>query len=687
MPGPREVGRRYWGAIPVALIAAILALRACVAVDPLDQLAIAERVAADPPGEIARTGSIDVRRGGPVVIGFQADGPARLEVGDPHAARHVGGGVVPSPGPDCSDISHGHVCRIMLDRGATAVRFVGPASSRLVWSPVGRRGDPEYVPASSLSAEPPERAEFGACAGANPFDGACALAILAIVVATSCALARRRLALVPRAAWIGMAAVFATACLVRWIDLSGFGETWDEGVYWASGRNYVTNLLALDFHARSWAWNFEHPPVMKYLAGIGAQLADGYGPARALSAVWTAIGCALLVPIGARLYRLRVGVLAGVIAALLPPLIAHGQIVGHESPSVLWWTLGIALALGVNDGEPDRRTLLVRLAWVGVVVGVAIDSRYINGLLGPLCGLIVVATAPAPRRRQVARLGAGAMTLAAIVTIYALWPRLWLHPISALVESFHKLSAVHSAEPFLGGTTNHPPPYYFVVYLFATLPAGVLLGVVAWAARFRRTALASSIVLAWLVIPLLVAISPVRQDGVRYVMPSVVALALAGAVGWDAIATWLEPRFARAFATVAIVVVGYLACVDVRIHPYYLDYFAEQVGGPSTVADHAWFETAWWGEGLDRAIAYVNDHAEPGAAVYRDCIEPKHLGWFRQDLWPALARSPARAAWIVSYAPLELKCPIPSTARLVFEVDVAGAPLARVYANSSRSRH
>jgi 4-amino-4-deoxy-L-arabinose transferase-like glycosyltransferase len=73
---------------------------------------------------------------------------------------------------------------------------------------------------------------------------------------------------------------------------------------------------------------------MKLLDGIGAQ--HGYGPARGLSALWSAIDCALLVPFGARLYRLRAGVLAGAIAALLPPLVAHGQIVGHESPTLLW---------------------------------------------------------------------------------------------------------------------------------------------------------------------------------------------------------------------------------------------------------------------------------------------------------------------------------------------------------------
>src|SRR5690349_20635428 len=138
---------------------------------------------------------------------------------------------------------------------------------------------------------------------------------------------------------------------------------------------------------------------MKLLAGIGAQFADGFGPARALSAIWIALGCALLVPIGARLFRPRVGALAGAIAALLPPMVAHGQIVGHESPTVLWCSLGILLALGVHDYLPpdDRRAATVlRLSLIGdaAAIGVAIASQFVNGLLGPLCALIVAVQAP-----------------------------------------------------------------------------------------------------------------------------------------------------------------------------------------------------------------------------------------------------------------------------------------------------
>src|SRR6185503_3670373 len=87
------------------------------------------------------------------------------------------------------------------------------------------------------------------------------------------------------------------------------------------------------------------------------------------------------------------GIYAGAIATLLPHLVGHGQIVGHESPTVLWWTLGILLALGVGDGDPDVRTRRLRLAAVGVVIGVAVGSRFVSGLLGPLCLAIVVVQA------------------------------------------------------------------------------------------------------------------------------------------------------------------------------------------------------------------------------------------------------------------------------------------------------
>jgi len=120
-----------------------------------------------------------------------------------------------------------------------------------------------------------------------------------------------------------------------------------------------------------------------------------------------------------------------------------------------------------------------------------------------------------------------------------------------------------------------------------------------------------------------------------------------------------------------------------RIHPYYLDFFGAQVGGTGGVTARHWFETAWWGEGVDRAVDYVNAHAAPSAKVYRDCIEPVHLAWFRADLWTPMTTSIDTADWVVTYAPSTRHCPVPPSMHRVFALDADGATLAEVWTRTS----
>ncbi len=673
MPRPRAL--RFWGAIPIALAIGLFGLRAGLHVDPKDRLAAVGAWDGDPVGSQPLGGSVLVARGGPLIIGFQSNGPARLTV----ASHDVRGTGVQKEW-------------IIVEAGPLPIRFAGPPDARLIWSPVGRRGDPEYLPASSLSPAPPETATYHG-AGADVTDGVIALLLLLVLVGSLLMLARQRLASVSRETWIALGVTFAVALLARWIGIGDQGQTWDEDVNWASGRNYVSNLLSLDGTQRSWIWNFEHPPVMKLLDGIGAQLADGLGPARLLSAIWISLGCALLVPIGARLARLRIGVLAALIAALLPPLVAHGQIVGHESPTVLWWSLGVLLALGVHDELSDdrrivRRQVIVRMIAVGAAVGIAVASRYVNGLLGPLCVLIILVRTPREwRTTTLAWIGITA--LAAIVVFVAVWPRMWAHPIANLQESLHKLQGLHANEPFLGTVTNHPGPIYFLVYLAATAPLGILLATLGGLVRAgveRSRSLV--IVLAWLVIPLGVAASPVRQDGVRYVMPCLLAISLLAALGIDRLAVRLEKvarlgrAGRRAYTGLVAAIALYLVFTLVRVHPFYLDYFGEQVGGAAGVQQRRMLETAWWGEGLNQAVAYVNEHARFGAPIVRNCILPGHLAWFRDDLWLAMTQDPASAEWIIWYSPTSSACSIPPTVHEVFTVTASGAVVARVYARN-----
>ena len=83
--------------------------------------------------------------------------------------------------------------------------------------------------------------------------------------------------------------------------------------------------------------------------------------------------------------------------------------------------------------------------------------------------------------------------------------------------------------------------------------------------------------------------------------------------------------------------------------------------------------------GLADAVGYVNANAAPGAKISRNCVEPAHLGWFRQDLWTPMTTQPAQADWIVAYAPSTRPCPIPPGFTLVHTVGVQGAVLAQVY--------
>jgi 4-amino-4-deoxy-L-arabinose transferase-like glycosyltransferase len=536
----------------------------------------------------------------------------------------------------------------------------------------------QYVPASSLSPRPPR--ERASITRHRARDARAAGRVVLIVLAPALGRGRAALVALPRDALLVAAAVFAVAAIARLWDLGAAGQTWDEDTYWSAGRNYVQNLVRGDFDDAAWRWNYEHPPVTKYLAGLGGLWGDGFGGARAMSALAMALGCALLVPIGRRLVDLRVGALAGGIAALAPHLIGHGQVVGHEAPSVAAWALAWWLSARVWDDGDRVRPLAWRLVAVGVVLGVALMIRFVNGLMAPAIGLTILITAPAGARVRAVTLGLAIIPAVAIVTAIALWPRLWTHPIAHTQEAWDKLKGTHSLEPFHGTLTKAPPRWYFVSYLGATTPIVVLVaaaaGLALAVARAWRGAL---IIIVWAIAPLGVMLSPVRQDGIRYVLPVLLPMALAAAIGVAAVARWIGERLHVLAGLAVSAALGiYLVVTCARIHPYYLDYYGEQTGGPAAVAEARRYEIAWWGEGVERAIGYVNAHAAAGDRVHRDCVEPGHLTWFRGDLWEPV-RDPRQAQWIVHYQPSWRPCPIPPDATRVLRVEAQGAPLVDVY--------
>jgi len=409
-------------------------------------------------GDVAWTGTWFFPRGGAYLLFVDVMGRSR-------ASLAIDGETVlraEASGPPARSL----VSRVYRG-GAHAVRVEheGDGGLRLFWIPPARRCDPEYVPAAALRPVAP------CAAGAMPADlvdgeeAAVATAALLAVCGLSLGLWGGRL---PRwqparsDVWGAVAAFSVAMALRRW-RLGAFGQTWDEDCYWSAGRNYVLNLLRFDFRPSSWAWNYEHPPIAKYLVGLAGLWHDGYGPARALEAALGAATCVVVFALGRELFSRRVGMGAALLYASLPHAVAHSQITGLETPSTFFATLAFWAFV-------RRRFLLAGLAG-----GLALASRFIAGLV--FVAMAAAALVDPPRSRR-AWLRLAASPLVGLGTLFAVWPRLWIDgPISGIRSSLGKLTTQHAPEWFLGSLVQAPvPKTYLLAYFAATVTVPVLVG-------------------------------------------------------------------------------------------------------------------------------------------------------------------------------------------------------------------
>ena len=72
----------------------------------------------------------------------------------------------------------------------------------------------------------------------------------------------------------------------------------------------------------------------------------------------------------------------------------------------------MVLCLAAYDRiEPTARNLAPRFAVLGLVLGFALSTRFVNGLLAPLIGALLLVNAPREARRRVVGLGLLAISL------------------------------------------------------------------------------------------------------------------------------------------------------------------------------------------------------------------------------------------------------------------------------------
>lgn len=409
--------------------------------------------------------------------------------------------------------------------------------------------------------------------------------------------------------------IFFVAFTFRLWGINAQGQTWDEVAYYDGGKEYITNLYHFDFASADWHKNFEHPPVGKWLYGFAGILSyknilhiniDQFTYGRIASSLMGSLTIILVYYLVVEIFKSKkIAIIASLILTFLPVFIAHNKVLGLETPTALFYTLAVYLFyLGLTK---DKKYFL----WTGLATGLAIGTRFNNGhvLFFMIAATLCYYYIPWKDLKEKKKFSWWIFLIPIIagVFIFAIWPWLWTDTINHILQNKSFLQMQLNCQKsgdckdwFLGSAVV-PPWYFFIYYFFATTPILLfLVFVFDFFKTIKKPTFGSIYIWLWFLIPFAMSFIGFKQDGMRYVFPVVVPLAIIGAQGLVAIGEKIKYEKIMYGAFIA-----YLFFSCLLVHPYYLDYYSETVGGVNKVYQDKSFEVGWWGEGLDEAYSYL----------------------------------------------------------------------------------
>lgn len=440
--------------------------------------------------------------------------------------------------------------------------------------------------------------------------------------------------------------------------------TTDEAYHWISRTERFATALA---EGRWGATNLTgHPGVtLMWLGSLGLQLerlAVGMGwaapPDRLGHLAWLRIGPVLAHAIAIpaaylllrRLVRPAVAVVAAILWATSPFLVAHGRLLHLDALLTALCTLTVLSTLVACRAEGPRPWVIL----TGVLGGLALLTKGPALILLPYVGLAMFALGGARPGGPARRPGALGWALdglrwsvpryllflaVAAVTVFALWPALWSTPEQAVARYIGEIVG-NGGRPngdgqfFLGSSAADPGPlFYPVAALFRLTPVellglAALLALAGGALRGRRSAAQpaaltpegvtlialAAFALWWL---LVMTAGPKKFD--RYILPLWPALLVLAASGLVGAADWLARRGPLRIAHAAVGILALQAALLAWYHPYYLSYYSPLLGG-GPVAQRTFL--IGWGEGMDQAGALLRERPDIGAGQILSALPP-----------------------------------------------------------------
>jgi 4-amino-4-deoxy-L-arabinose transferase-like glycosyltransferase len=456
--------------------------------------------------------------------------------------------------------------------------------------------------------------------------------------------------------------------------------TVDEAYHWFErARLFLRAVRAGDWAATNLVG---HPGVTTmWLGALGVaahQTLAGWGLAawpdpellRVMLRLPVALATSLCVALGygllRRLLPARVALLAALLWAGDPFLVAHAQLLHVDALLTSFMTLSLLaalLAFGLQGGPGGglRWPALVASAVAG---GLALLTKSPAIVLLPMVGLVALAAAwrgsgSADRRSKV---GDGSrpilglrssilmvlawLGIAALVWI-ALWPAAWVDLPGAIGSVVHQAQSDGGAPHgwgnfFLGRAVADPGPLFYPLAVALRLAPWTLIGLLGyfgfWILDWRlgrdriiqNRSLLGMLALFALLFALMITLAAKKFD--RYALPIFPILDILAAAGlirildvrywmldWLGKSNILHPTSNRVWLFVILVLAANLAW----FHPYELAYYNPLLGGGPAAAR---LIPVGWGEGLEQAGAFIA--AQPGGAKrpvatwYRPALKP-----------------------------------------------------------------
>ena len=437
----------------------------------------------------------------------------------------------------------------------------------------------------------------------------------------------------PRWETLAAVVVIAAFAFINFRNIHQYGMSWDEPAGMFRGQD-MANIISHVFRGTPYETDYFshsrfHPTFYAWLNYLlsGALVQHGMEPIAAghvLNVIVATFGLAVLYAFATRLFNPRVGLFATLFLALYPRFIAHAHFNSKDMPVMVFAMLTLYL---IYLAATSRKIIL----WIcaGVAMGVASTTKLEALMILPMS--IVPAALwffgdEFTRRKLI-----GPLVFAgtAMVTMFLLWPALWLDPhfgVSAVEffsGEFEFIQQPYLNQYYLAG---HIPWHYTAVHMFAVTPTLTLVcaifGVVALGGRARHgdKLLETSLVLSWAALPVLIRCTGLflQYDGMRHVFIVVPPLAIIAALGLDWFVNRLclipAGRLLAAAATVGSFCWLFVQCTIG--HPYqgsYLNEVIRHTFAKETIGHY--FDFSSWAVPMQDGVRWLNRYAPANARI------------------------------------------------------------------------